>query len=207
MFYVGLQVVKHSGEKWRHLLGFREGCLFACAEVSSWTKFCEIDIVQTVCDTLSTEEQNFENVKIHEHLARFEEHLNQPVRMHNVDKLRKEINQDFVDHDYAEGYVISLADLVILPCVQVFLHVLGSVRLSHHLPSVMKWHDLVISQELILEALNVIVKVPSLITSLSHVNYVLPEVPKQSLYKSDPKRYKPKSKQFTRQEDVEAALR
>lgn len=189
------------------MLGFREGCLFACAEVSSWTKFCEIDIVQTVDDTLLTEKQYCENVKIHEHLARFEEHLNQPVRMHNVDKLRKEINQDSVDHDFAEGYVISLADLVIFPCVRVFFHALGSASLSHYLPSVMKWYELILSQELILEAINVIVKVPSLIVGLLHINYVLPEVPKQSLYKSDPKRYKPKSKLFTRQEDVEAALR
>lgn len=37
--------------------------------------------------------------------------------------------------------------------------------------------------------------------------YRLPNVPRESLYKSDPTRYKPRSnKMFTHQEDVEASL-
>jgi len=199
------QVIKHSGAEWRHLLGFREGCLFACAEVSLWTKFCEIDVVEVVKNILSSKHISDE-VKIPENLARFEEHLNQPVRMHNVDKLRKEINGDCVKHNFAEGYSISLADLMIVPCVRVVLQALSSLDLAEMLPSVSRWYLLVIRQDHVTEALSIIKEIPSLVNDQS-IKYVVPEVPKHSLYKSDPKRYRPKSKQFTRQDEVEAALR
>lgn len=38
---------KHPGHFSRKLLGFREGCLMACAEASTWTRFCEVDIILT----------------------------------------------------------------------------------------------------------------------------------------------------------------
>jgi hypothetical protein len=46
------QVVKctldeHPAHFSRKLLGFREGCLMACAEASTWTRFCEVDIILT----------------------------------------------------------------------------------------------------------------------------------------------------------------
>lgn len=46
------QVVKctldeHPGHFSSKLLGFRDGCLMACAEASTWTRFCEIDIILT----------------------------------------------------------------------------------------------------------------------------------------------------------------
>jgi len=46
------QVIKstlkvHPGHFSKSLLGFREGCLMACAEASTWTRFCEVDIIGT----------------------------------------------------------------------------------------------------------------------------------------------------------------
>ncbi|XP_054278518.1 glutathione S-transferase C-terminal domain-containing protein homolog [Macrosteles quadrilineatus] len=196
------QVVKHSGEEWRHLLGFREGCLFACAEVSLWTKFCEIDIVQVVKDILKTDFAG--EFKIPVHLARFEEHLKQPVRMHNLGKVKvqTENNRD-VEHKFAEGPTMSLADLIVLPCVYIVYQTMSGLQFSEYLPSVVKWYELVINDPLVVKGLSCL-KIRTRYTLLS---FILPEVPQQSLYKSDPKRYKPKLRQFTRQEDVEEALR
>lgn len=148
-----------------------------------------------------TDETNVPN-----HIARFEEHLKQPVRMHNVDKLRKITNQDSIDHDFAEGHAMSLADLIIVPCVHIFLKKCPSSSLPEVITSVFKWYKLVTSQDRVLDALNIFLDVSSSITN-SAAKYVLPEVTRYSLYKSDPKRYKPKWKQYTRQEDVEEALR
>lgn len=201
------QVVKHGGEEWRHLLGFRKGCLFACAEVSLWTKFCEIDVVEVVQDILTNEEHLSAEVKVSTHLSRFEEHLKQPVRMHNVDKLRKKTNQDSVNHDFAEGHAVSLADLIIVPCIHVFIQAFNSPSLNTSLPFVLRWYDLVTSQQHVTEALSTIQDTPSRVNGISNVRYIVPQVPDHSLYKSDPKRYKPRCKQFTRQGDVEAALK
>ncbi|XP_046662547.1 glutathione S-transferase C-terminal domain-containing protein homolog [Homalodisca vitripennis] len=202
------QIVKNSGEEWRHLLGFREGCLFACAEVSLWTRFCEIDIIEVVKDLSSDTVLNVKVFEVPRHLARFEEHLKQPVRMHNVDKLRKKMNRDCVDHEFAEGHTMSLADLMIVPCVRVIFKLLSGLTLAPLIPSVLRWYQLVISQDHVSEALDTIQEVPSQFPGNSvDINCVLPEVPLHSLYKSDPKRYKPKWKIFTRQDDVDAALK
>ena len=69
------------------LLGFQQGCLSAPQEVSTWTKFCEVDIhnplVQLMKDD-STEDY------LPEDISRFESHLKQPVRMHNIrEKMQK----------------------------------------------------------------------------------------------------------------------
>lgn len=57
---------------------------------------------------------------------------------------------------------------------------------------------------IILLQLAPILPVPS---DLDRSSYNLPLVPKESLYKCDPTRYKPRSnKMYTQQEDVEASL-
>lgn len=150
--------------------------------------------------------EHTDEISVPYHIARFEEHFKQPVRMHNVDKLRKITNRDCVDHDFAEGYAMSLADLIIIPCIHIFLKKTTSSLLSQVITSVFKWYKLVTSQDHIMDALNIFLDISSLTISLTS-KYVLPEVKRFSLYKSDPKRYKPKWKQYTRQEDVEEAFR
>lgn len=164
-------------------------------------------MVEVVKDTLTSDRPSTKEIKISSHLARFEEHLKQPVRMHNVDKLRKEMNQDSVGHNFAEGHAMSLADLIIIPCIHIFLQAFNSPNLTNKFPFLLRWYDLVIAQQHVTEALSIIKDIPSGVNGHLDVNYIVPEVPGHSLYKSDPKRYKPRWKQFTRQDDVEAALR
>ncbi|XP_045774798.1 glutathione S-transferase C-terminal domain-containing protein homolog [Maniola jurtina] len=74
------------------LLGFRKGCLQAPNEVSIWTKFCEIDLLNSVKDLLLGER----NVKVPKSLVKFENHLKKPVRIHNVYKIARELKKETI---------------------------------------------------------------------------------------------------------------
>lgn len=201
-----MQVLKNSGEEWKSLLGFREGCLYACAETSLWTKFCEVDIIDTVHKLLKN--CGLLNQMLPEDLARFEVHLGQPIRTHNVQKQISENRSEFLnEHRFAEGYSMSLADLIIVVCIRIFIVCTGSMCLSKFLPNIYQWYEHILSQSHVFEALSIIKYKPPQMNKVLFDNYTVPEVPKQSLYKSDPTRYKPKAKIYTNQEDVENALR
>lgn len=68
------------------LLGFRKSCLQAPNEASIWTKFCEIDIIKTVIEVLTTSKLK----ELSGNLVRFENHLKKPVRVHNVYKIARD---------------------------------------------------------------------------------------------------------------------
>lgn len=71
------------------LLSFRKGCLQAPNEVSIWTKFCEVDLTKTVKKLLS--EENLKEIP--KTLMRFENHLNKPVKLHNMFKVARELKK------------------------------------------------------------------------------------------------------------------
>ncbi|XP_007946484.1 glutathione S-transferase C-terminal domain-containing protein [Orycteropus afer afer] len=70
------------------LLGFKKTCLKACAEVSHWTRLCELTIPLAIENFLreSFEEPSTIPVEI----LQLEEKLGEPVRVHNDDKLRRQ---------------------------------------------------------------------------------------------------------------------
>ena len=71
------------------LLGFQQGCLSAPQEVSTWTKFCEVDIHNPLVQLLKEDEDSLAK-HLPEDISRFESHLKQPVRMHNIrEKMQK----------------------------------------------------------------------------------------------------------------------
>ncbi|KAG7198185.1 hypothetical protein KM043_005599 [Ampulex compressa] len=105
----------------RKLLGFKDSCLLTCSEASVWTKFCEIDLILTL---------KFLNARDIEHnelpitLARFEHHMSQPVRLHNLykytmskkcadEKIIMQEKSRMPEHVYAEGFYMTLADVII----------------------------------------------------------------------------------------------
>lgn len=229
-------VVKNSpGHRCHSLLGFRQGCLMACAESSVWTRFCEVDIINTVRNLMCTD--FFPNlVTLPEDVARLEIHLGQPLRIHNVHKR----NQDYIsskgvtqlkskngtrnmiegkhitvgqnleielEHCFAEGPVMTLADIILFPCVHIILQIVRNVYLQPYIPLTTRWYEHVKVQDGVEEAVGIIRDIPNKIIDDLYVKYILPDVPKQSLYKSDPKRYKPRNRVFTRQEDVETSLK
>lgn len=66
------------------LLGFKKSSLLAPCEVSPWTRFCEVTIVEALMNSSD---------KIPKALYYFESHMSNPVRAHNIYKLAREIIQ------------------------------------------------------------------------------------------------------------------
>ncbi|KAB0368377.1 hypothetical protein FD755_020143 [Muntiacus reevesi] len=70
------------------LLGFKKTCLKACAEVSQWTRLCELTIPLAVENFLK--EAFDQPPTIPAALLELEKKLSEPVRVHNDDKLRRQ---------------------------------------------------------------------------------------------------------------------
>ncbi|XP_047110243.1 glutathione S-transferase C-terminal domain-containing protein homolog isoform X1 [Schistocerca piceifrons] len=194
----------------QQLLGFRQGCLVASAESSLWTRFCEVDMVGTVKHILRSKLQSGE-VMLPLDLARFEIHMSQPVRIHNIGKQKNDALKcnlaNVIEHTFSEGPNMTLADIMLLPCIHILFQALNVVYLKQHIPLMIKWYENMLLQNGVREALSVIKDITSRVSDYSYISYVLPQVEEYSLYKSDPKRYKPKSRIFTHQTEVEESLR
>ncbi|ETE71115.1 Glutathione S-transferase C-terminal domain-containing protein, partial [Ophiophagus hannah] len=70
------------------LLGFKRTCLKACAEVSEWTRLCEISIPLAVENFLKVSHNSHQNIP--KEILLFENKLGEPVRVHNDDKIRRQ---------------------------------------------------------------------------------------------------------------------
>lgn len=204
---VARQLVKCSKlEEVIKLLGFREASLMACSETSIWTRFCEIDIINTVKTILK--ENNYGKFVIPTNLARFEYHLQLPVRIHNVYKVAREknsnkdlksglpINQLNLEHTFGEGPFMTLADVLLYPCYKIIFNI---IPLEKHLPTTSNWFNRMKS-----------LSFPEINVNLKQIEFeeiVFPDsFTKQSLYQADPSRYKPEKRIFTKQNDIEYSL-
>ncbi|KAG8454128.1 hypothetical protein GDO86_000679 [Hymenochirus boettgeri] len=76
------------------LLGFKKTCLKACAEVSQWTRLCEISIPQAV-----ERFQQEPSLTIPLEVLQLEQKLGEPVRVHNDDKIRRQKLQELMSSD------------------------------------------------------------------------------------------------------------
>ncbi|XP_013807335.1 glutathione S-transferase C-terminal domain-containing protein isoform X2 [Apteryx mantelli] len=70
------------------LLGFKKTCLKACAEVSRWTRLCEISIPLAVERFLTGSAEQCQSVP--PDILELERKLGEPVRVHNDDKIRRQ---------------------------------------------------------------------------------------------------------------------
>ncbi|XP_058923420.1 glutathione S-transferase C-terminal domain-containing protein isoform X1 [Kogia breviceps] len=70
------------------LLGFKKTCLKACAEVSQWTRLCELTIPLAIENFLK--ESSDQPPAIPAEILVLEKKLSEPVRVHNDDKLRRQ---------------------------------------------------------------------------------------------------------------------
>lgn len=112
-------MVKHSGQD-TTLLGFKGACLLAPAEMSVWTKFCEIDVVESTKSIVAmctdgsfgrTDEMNQLECTLPDTFGRFESHMGQPVRMHNVYKLARNMAKGSTTADVTEDLSSALSAL------------------------------------------------------------------------------------------------
>ncbi|XP_076583538.1 glutathione S-transferase C-terminal domain-containing protein [Chaetodon auriga] len=74
------------------LLGFKKTCLKACAEVSRWTRLCEIGIPSAVEEHLKNPSKPYEQLPLS--ILTLERRLAEPVRVHNDDKIRRQKLQE-----------------------------------------------------------------------------------------------------------------
>nr|XP_006005277.1 PREDICTED: glutathione S-transferase C-terminal domain-containing protein-like [Latimeria chalumnae]XP_014349516.1 PREDICTED: glutathione S-transferase C-terminal domain-containing protein-like [Latimeria chalumnae] len=70
------------------LLGFKRTCLKACAEVSQWTRLCEVSVPLAVENFLRQPEEL--SPAIPPAILHLEKKLGEPVRVHNDDKIRRQ---------------------------------------------------------------------------------------------------------------------
>ncbi|XP_025835217.1 glutathione S-transferase C-terminal domain-containing protein homolog [Agrilus planipennis] len=214
------KIVKSCKNEFKKLLGFREACLMACSESSVWTKFCEVDIISTVKNFLLNFHEYFQDHKFFppEDLIRFEYHMGQPVRVHNVYKIARQSNGNRniksgvpiselnVEHTFGEGVEMTLADVVLFPCFKIFFQILEPDILKKYLPLVIKWYDNMNAQENLPQFTFQMDKLQNKnVINISDV--LIPNnITKQSLYVSDPTRYKPQSRIYTKQEDIDEII-
>lgn len=243
-------IVKHAKQSYAYLLGFKNSCLSAPAESSSWTKYCELDIVECTKNVLLFHEQlNGNEIKqyhLPNEIACFESHLNQPIRAHNIRKLAKKMNtsskntnelksidnelrslainsskaykqksindvaiEDLnIEHKYAEGPQISIADIILFPCFWLMISLLrqhATDSLDLVLPSISKWFEIVKTTNGIPESLNILVESNHSNKNLL-LNYTVNFIPKFTLYKREAKGTKSRTQTFTRQNDIEQSL-
>nr|XP_046272863.1 glutathione S-transferase C-terminal domain-containing protein [Scatophagus argus] len=74
------------------LLGFKKTCLKACAEVSKWTRLCEIGIPLAVEEHLKNPADQYRQVPLS--ILTLEQRLAEPVKVHNDDKIRRQKLQE-----------------------------------------------------------------------------------------------------------------
>ncbi|CAK9825847.1 Glutathione S-transferase C-terminal domain-containing protein homolog [Anthophora retusa] len=204
-------VVEYPKHYCRKLLGFKDSCLTACSEASIWTKFCEVDLILTV-KFLHQDDDSMQS-ELPSSMARFERHMSQPARLHNLYKYtmsKKHSDESIVsrngtpEHIYAEGSNVTLADIIIFVCVHMLLSVFSSETTMKLLPLTAKWYKRMIEDHVILDCLECLPLLKS--QDMTKFDYTLPVVANQSLYKSDPNRHKPRSRIYTKQDDVQYSL-
>uniref|UniRef100_UPI0037E98B1D glutathione S-transferase C-terminal domain-containing protein n=1 Tax=Semicossyphus pulcher TaxID=241346 RepID=UPI0037E98B1D len=74
------------------LLGFKKTCLKACAEVSKWTRLCEIGIPSAVEEHLKNPSNQPQQLPLS--ILTLERRLAEPVKVHNDDKIRRQKLQE-----------------------------------------------------------------------------------------------------------------
>lgn len=201
----------------KKLLGFREGCLQSCSEVSCWTKFCEIEMPNALENVFSRDDVEEDSVKENvfpETLLRFNNHMLRPPILHNALKRKQQFIRKTVkdkkekdlllskklcelpelDHDFAEGLDITLADVMLFICFDLIVHKFSHFDYENVTPLVIKWLQLISSNDGIVRAVPMLDVIKSKQTSVKDKNgdstIVIPEVIEESLYKSDPERPK-----------------
>ncbi|XP_037797619.1 glutathione S-transferase C-terminal domain-containing protein homolog [Penaeus monodon] len=220
---------EHFCEKF---LGFRGGCLQACAEVSVWTKFCEIESIKALEDFSNIYGKNGKTLVFPKDILRFEHHLQHPPILHNALKrkqylIKKNVTDKVqqqelcakklselpeLDHEFAEGLDMTLADIMLFGSFHILLSVLKKhVVLNDVCPLVVRWYGLISCNEYVKNALPVLGKSTIMNsfcdTDMNTLEVTIPVVPSESLYKSDPERYKPRWRSYTHQHDIERILK
>lgn len=238
-------IIKRAGQSNEYLLGFKQSCLSAPAEVSPWTRFCEVDVIQGARLTLSFHDQlpgGQTQFGLPDVLACLESHLSQAPRQHNkaghskrrtaeaaktmVAHMEKQMAAVALNADgsgsnatgtvpsadepfrpqFMEGDTISIADLVVFPCIWIMITTMrayDSMSIEEWLPLSCAWMERVKGTYQSVDMTS-LVRRP---IAQTNVEYTLDAVSGFSLYKREPKGQRAKSRKFTKQHELDQAIR
>lgn len=134
--------LNNPDKKYNELLGFHENFLKACAEVSTWTKFCEILLPRKIEDILQLKmkvvPEADDSLSLPAEVVMFNNNFKQPVRITNINKTRQKRFNDLkadkrchvkdhrdivLEHKFAEGSAtyMSITDIILYPCIHEYL--------------------------------------------------------------------------------------
>ncbi|XP_023234349.1 glutathione S-transferase C-terminal domain-containing protein-like [Centruroides sculpturatus] len=94
----------NPNDSYSDLLGFRNGCLMACSENSIWTKFCEVDMPNSVNLLIDRKSNRNEESVLPSDLLKLEFHLQHPVKTHNILKRKQEFVNKMKSHQNNESH-------------------------------------------------------------------------------------------------------
>lgn len=196
------------------LLGFRGSSLNACAESSLWTRFCEIEIHKAVHSLLQQEKSTGEEsvLVLPEQIRLLEAHMQCPVRMHNIRRKQQDVQKQgkasgkyvnalpTLEHQYVEGYEMTVADVILLPCVSICMCVVAKMAsftdLAKNLPCLMKWYSRMLENECLLLLLQDFFPGSTVdylsATMQGNREIATFELPQDNLYSKNPERHKPR---------------
>ncbi|KAL3880203.1 hypothetical protein ACJMK2_032464 [Sinanodonta woodiana] len=95
-YIIKLQHERCPGKSLVDLLGFRGGSLKACAELSGWTKLCEVDLPQSISQLIQDIKSSYDhsskiNFEIAADVMKLEWYFEKPPMLHNNDKWKREL--------------------------------------------------------------------------------------------------------------------
>jgi hypothetical protein len=195
------------------LLGFKENCLMSPSEVSLWTNFCEREMVE--CSKRLRRATGESDFPIE--LMKLETDLGNPVRVHNVYKVARDLRKDQsiksgselnLEHKYCHANEPNLSDVILYSIYKlIFSTSIDIEDVSCSIPLTVKWFRNMETENFI-DDLTLLSKLPFTPVMLSG------EIPKVagdgkyfSLLKRELTGYKCKNRKiFTGQTEIDAAF-
>lgn len=133
----------YPSESYNDLLGFRGGSLKACAEVSSWTKLCELEFPEAMMTAIQEirslrAKADFDKTEKHgitytlpKEAIVLESHMHQPPRIHNDDKMKRYLIQCLINNWSSEEDISKLENNVYAKLCQGYNPLVGEMIQSH----------------------------------------------------------------------------
>ncbi|XP_040580659.1 glutathione S-transferase C-terminal domain-containing protein homolog [Lepeophtheirus salmonis] len=229
-YYVGglCAVLRYIISEWdlskefKGILGHNSGNLSSPAEVSTWTRFVEIDLPSVVLSPVDL-------IDVPQHLARFEIHMKQPIKVHNIRKRIKSVDINTKDddaedpiieyarnnHKYCEGPDLLLSDLIVYPMMYLIFDEYP-MSLANSIPTVHHWFIKSMGRYATLMFNKIFLSPDAIQTEIGNISLDgsstnLLKFPQDmdlnaSFYKSDSKQSTSNARVYTKQSDIDNVL-
>ncbi|CRL03371.1 CLUMA_CG016265, isoform B [Clunio marinus] len=142
-----MKTTRLKGDFAKQLLGFKENCLMSPSEVSLWTNFCEREMIS--CTERLRDISHDDGIEFPIEMIKFERDLTNPLRIHNVYKVARDMKQDRsiksgseldLEHKYCHGNEINLSDVILYSIYKLIFSSAVSVSdVNAIIPRTVQW--------------------------------------------------------------------